>query len=140
MFTFQQSTGILTDANDFHIGEGYAGHGDGLCTPSMQDVVGVGPLPRGIYRIGQPHDSPHTGKFTMDLEPDPANEMFGRSLFRIHGDNALEDHSASDGCIVMPLMVRLEIARAIGWVVDPETYAVTDARTTADDDRLEVIE
>ena len=45
-------------------------------------------------------DSPHTGLATIILEPDPANQMFGRSGFRIHGDTSEADQTASDGCII----------------------------------------
>ena len=45
-------------------------------------------------------DSPRTGVRTIILEPDPANRMFGRSGFRIHGDNAHANRTASDGCII----------------------------------------
>jgi hypothetical protein len=99
MWEFQQSTGaILHDSvAKFH---GYAGNGAGKDNPAMQDIHNVGPLPRGKYTIGPPHTSGHTGPYTMNLEPDPANEMFGRSAFRIHGDSIAAPGTASNGCIV----------------------------------------
>jgi hypothetical protein len=42
----------------------------------------------------------------MDLFPDPRNEMFGRSLFRIHGAAKVRPELSSEGCIVMPYAVR----------------------------------
>jgi hypothetical protein len=79
---------------------GYAGHAAGLNNPAMQNVHDIGPLPRGRYKMTALVDSPHTGLATIIMDPDPANEMFGRSGFRIHGDNAAANHSASDGCII----------------------------------------
>jgi hypothetical protein len=138
MFTYQQSTGLLLDAKSHVIGRGYAGHGDGLNQPEMQEVHQVGPLPRGFYTIGAPHDDAKTGRVTMDLEPDAGNEMFERSLFRLHGDNAARNCSASEGCIVMPLDVRLAIAIAIGWRVNGHDFSVTAIPATADN-RLQVV-
>jgi hypothetical protein len=66
----------------------------------MQDQQDVGPLPQGRYMTALVADSPRTGLATIILDPDPANQMFGRSGFRIHGDNAAANHTASDGCII----------------------------------------
>jgi hypothetical protein len=108
VMTYSQSTGKLTlDEALFTIG--YAGHGAGLNNPAMQDQVMIGPLPQGFYSIGEAYDNPHTGPHTMNLTPDPANHMFGRSLFRIHGDNGAMNHTASDGCIIVQLPARMKI-------------------------------
>ena len=125
MFTYEQATGRLLDPSGNLLGQGYAGHGAGVNNPSMQGVAEMGPLPRGKYKIGEPYTNPHTGRVTMNLEPDAANQMFGRGLFRIHGDNPLGNRSASEGCIVVPLGVRMAIARAIGYRIDPQDYSVT---------------
>jgi hypothetical protein len=42
----------------------------------------------------------------MDLDPDPANEMFGRSAFRIHGAALENPELSSDGCIIQQRSVR----------------------------------
>jgi hypothetical protein len=78
----------------------YAGHGGGVNNPAMQDQHDIGPLPQGLYGMTALIDSPHTGLSTIILEPDPANRMFGRSGFRIHGDNGAGNRTASDGCII----------------------------------------
>jgi len=114
MWTYQQSTGNLTDPDGNVTSGGYSGHGDGLNNPAMQDVEGVGPLPQGLYAIGDPLDPPdHLGPIAMPLTPSPANEMFGRSAFFIHGDNAEMNHSASDGCIIQPHNIRTVIANSL---------------------------
>lgn len=108
MYTYSQSTGELAQDGQ-HLATGYSGRDSGLNNPGAQQQVGVGPLPQGLYTIGPAYDNPHTGPITLNLEPDPANQMFGRSLFRIHGDTAAMNHTASDGCIILPKVVRLAI-------------------------------
>ena len=105
MWTYEQLTGRLLH-NGSLIGTGYSGHGDGLNNPSMQNVEGIGPLPRGRYTIGARYHHPILGPCTMNLAPAPGNQMFGRSLFRIHGDNPDGNHTASDGCIVLGPSIR----------------------------------
>jgi len=100
MYTYYQSTGVL-DRDGVPVLTGYAGRGDGLNNPAMQDQLNLGPLPEGLYTMTDLLDCPETtGLATIILDPDPANQMFGRSDFRIHGDNAAANHTASDGCII----------------------------------------
>jgi len=107
-----QKTGEIFDIKGVLLGTGYSGHGLGKNNPEMEDVKNVGPLPRGAYIILSPHDSDHTGPFTMSLIPDPNNQMFGRSGFAIHGDSIKEPGTASNGCIIMPRRVREEIYKS----------------------------
>lgn len=108
MKTYVQRTGNLYNKNGMLIWTGYSGHSTGLNNPDMQSEHGFGPLPCGIYTIGAPFTSEHTGANAMRLIPDPGNKMFGRGDFEIHGDNDKADKSASNGCIVKsPAAVRL---------------------------------
>lgn len=76
----------------------------------MEGQQNVGPLPKGKYTItGQPFTHPHTGKYSIRLQPSPDNKMFGRAGFLIHGDSAKHPGSASNGCIILPLPAREEI-------------------------------
>lgn len=112
MWTYQQRNGrLLHDARE--VWTGYAGCGEGLNNPAMQDVKGIGPLPQGLYTIGHPYAHEHLGPVCMNLTPDQHNLMFGRGDFRIHADNVHNNQSASEGCIVMPLAVRIKIAEAV---------------------------
>jgi hypothetical protein len=99
MYIYQQSSGELS-RNGTIVLTGYAGHGAGVNNPALQDQHDVGPLPQGNYTMTALLDSPHTGLATIILVPDMSNLMFNRSGFRIHGDNDLGNHTASDGCIV----------------------------------------
>jgi hypothetical protein len=99
MYLYTQSTGVLAH-DGIALMTCYAGHGAGINNPLMQNQHDIGPLPQGLYGMTALIDSPHTGVATIILEPDPANTMFGRSGFRIHGDNPAANRTASDGCII----------------------------------------
>lgn len=85
----------------------YSGNGAGLNNPDMENVVGVGPLPRGGYEIGPFTTHPHLGVFVSRLKP-----LFktDRTELDIHGDNEHMNHTASDGCLILPLGVRKMMA------------------------------
>ena len=107
---YEQRTAILSRDNVLMSSDGYSGNGPGKNNPAMENVPDVGPLPRGKYHIGTAYHHPEIGPLTMNLEPDEANEMFGRGAFRIHGDSLHDPGNASHGCIVQRHDVRLAIA------------------------------
>ncbi len=113
MYTFKQSTGELFKVG-MTTGRGAAGQGAGLNNPAKQDVHKIGPLPRGRYKIGAPYHHPHLGPLTFNLTPDPANKMFGRDEFKIHGFEAGCDHTnprtSSEGCIAQEHPTRQYVA------------------------------
>lgn len=114
MWTFKQDTGQIIDPNGGIVATGYSGgdrglHPEGINTPTFQASHNIGTIPQGTYTIGAPENSPHLGAFAMPLTPYPTNEMFGRSGFFIHGDNARMNHSASDGCIILAREYREQI-------------------------------
>ena len=83
---------------------GYAGNGLGLNNPAAQNQQNVGPIPQGRYTVGGTTN--RRGAGTRPLTPDPANNMFGRAGFLLHGDNAARNFSASQGCIIIPPQCR----------------------------------
>ncbi len=97
-----------------HVGKGvgYSGKGIGKNNPAMQDAHNVGPIPCGKYEISKPVDTVTHGPFVMALTPDPANTMFGRSAFLIHGDSVISPGSASEGCVVLDRVTREKIWRS----------------------------
>ncbi len=103
---YERTTGKLTKDSGELIGIGYSGHGEGKNNPSMEQIHNVGPLPKGKYMVGEPYTNPHSGPFTMNLTPDPSNEMYGRSGFMLHGDSIPNPGTASTGCIIMNRAVR----------------------------------
>jgi hypothetical protein len=100
------------------IGIGYAGAGDGKNSTEHERIKNVGPLPRGLYQIGLPHDHPRLGRYVLSLFPDKNNRMYGRKGFAIHGDSIATPGKASEGCIIMPYSVRVIIHESRdGWLV-----------------------
>ena len=107
---YSQRTGILWYVNDItgrrtYIGEGFAGGGEGLNNPALQNVPFTGPIPRGDWIIGPGYNSAHLGPLTMDLTTWWA-ETFGRNLFRIHGG------TRSEGCMLMGPNIRQRVNRS----------------------------
>ena len=115
-FRYAQRTGqidfISPSGETYFVGDGYAGVGEGLNNPSMQQKGFVGPIPQGNWTIGQPYRHPTLGRMTMNLLPAGGTTTFGRDLFRIHGDNSKANFSASQGCIVTGAGVRSAIGNS----------------------------
>lgn len=109
MWTYDQSSGELRHDGEFE-GTGYSGTGIGRNNPDAQNIPDTGPVPQGKYKIGQVYDHPHLGPCVMALDALPETNTFGRSLFRIHGDN--QRHDASHGCIILGPAIRRLIARS----------------------------
>jgi hypothetical protein len=108
MYTFSQSSGLF-QSNGVYIAQGWAGQGPGRNNPAMQGVHNIGPLPRGRYTIGPAYMHPRLGPVVMNLTPDPANNMLGRSAFRIHGAALKNTDLSSEGCIVLDRRIRERI-------------------------------
>jgi hypothetical protein len=115
MWTYSQGTGKLFDPQGNHVATGYSGKGPGKNNCEMQHVRNVGPIPQGIYTIGQAYNSAKVGPFALPLTPDPKNNMFGRSAFLIHGDN--KTGTASEGCIILGRMIRDKISYSVDRVL-----------------------
>lgn len=98
--TFSKDSDLITD-------DAYSGTGGGRNNPLMQNVRNVGPIPVGSYQIGAATNSHHTGPLTLPLSPLHGTNTFGRTAFRIHGDN--RRHDASHGCIILSHAVRLKV-------------------------------
>ena len=119
-WVYSQSTGELRHGGNL-IGIGYAGRGIGRNEPDNQHLPATGPIPRGFYTIGKAYKHAKLGPVCMNLEPDKENKMFGRSLFRIHGNNLKND--ASLGCIIMGPAIR----RLVAFSNDRRLEVVKDA-------------
>lgn len=117
MWVYNQTSGRLyndTVKREAAYSLGYAGLGAGKNNPDLADRFNVGPLPVGVYRIGKPYDSPHTGLFTVPLDPLPENDMLGRGDFKVHGENAEHPGESSNGCIVINRPARERLALDAG--------------------------
>jgi hypothetical protein len=101
-----QRTGQLLRPDGVVAGYGYSGKGTGKNNPDLQGIHDCGPIPVGVYRIGEPYDSPDHGPFVLPLKPDAANQMWGRSGFLLHGDSRDHPGEASEGCIIQGRVTR----------------------------------
>ena len=110
MYTYDQTKGLLTDDAGNIVGQGYSGFQIGKNNPQWQSVSDVGPIPRGIWSIGEPFDSPDHGPMAMPLKPVAGTLTMGRSGFLMHGDSLDHPGQASRGCIIMPHDTRAQVA------------------------------
>ena len=108
-WTWAQNSGTMYHDGEL-FGTGYSGKYTGKNNGAMQDVKDTGPLPVGLYHIGDAYSHPVLGPVTMNLTPDPSNVMFGRDDFRIHGDSIDNPGMASEGCIVLGHLYRAAIS------------------------------
>jgi len=110
---YEQSTGNVYHADSSGnlqlVGSGYSGLGTGVNNPGWQTVPFQGPIPQGHWHIGPSHTTLRQGPMTMNLDACPETDTFGRDDFRIHGDNRSHNHSASEGCVILPPDVREQI-------------------------------
>ncbi len=60
-WTYSQGTGALTDPDGRHIHTGYSGKGQGRNNCAWQKVVGVGPIPQGLWVMGKVYNSRKVG-------------------------------------------------------------------------------
>jgi type VI secretion system (T6SS) effector TldE1-like protein len=109
MWIYRQVSGQIAPVGGSVLETGYSGAGEGKNNPAKQDVQKVGPIPIGAYSIGAPTDTVTHGPYVLTLSPFPANAMFGRSGFLIHGDSVVEPGTASEGCVILSRSSRTAI-------------------------------
>jgi hypothetical protein len=109
VWTYNSANGNLSRDGSL-VGTGYSGNHAGLNNPAMDNVHDVGPIPKGSWIIGKFFDDPGgKGPIVAHLSPNADTTTFGRSGFMIHGDNREGNHTASEGCIILPHDVRAAI-------------------------------
>lgn len=108
MWVWDQSAGELS-RDGRCVSRGYSGRGRGKNNPALQDAVGVGPIPRGLWEITERYDSKNVGPYALKLVPGRNTDPRGRSAFRIHGDSIKNPGTASHGCIILPRIMREKI-------------------------------
>lgn len=97
-----------------HVSRGYSGKARGKNNPALQGLQGVGPIPRGKWKIVEVYDSKRVGPyalklFAVDGTLDDTHAGTGRGAFRIHGDSVRAPGDASNGCIILPRFIREKI-------------------------------
>lgn len=92
---------------------GYSGHLAALNDPDSERLIGMGPIPRGTWRMSAPRDHAQLGHYAIPLTPSDETDTHGRTGFYVHGDSKYRNQSASHGCIVLDLHAREELGAAI---------------------------
>jgi len=108
MWIYSQTSGHLWNDHGECIATGYSGFGEGKNNPSLQDEAFIGPIPRGLYVIGDPYDSDKVGPFALPLLPS-GHDCCGRDDFLMHGDSIKRPGQASRGCIIQAKHIRLSV-------------------------------
>lgn len=122
-WVYHQSTGELWKDGRY-VSRGYSGKGRGKNNPSLQGVQGVGPIPKGRWKILAPYNSANVGPYAIPLEAmdskygDDKHQETGRSAFRIHGDSIKAPGTASRGCIILPRVIRERIGKSTDKILE----------------------
>lgn len=105
MWIYEQETGRLLHGDEL-VGIGYSGKGLGKNNPVVQTEHNVGPIPTGLWEIGEPFDSEDHGPHAMHLTPLEGTTTYGRYGFLLHGDSITHPGEASEGCIIQSRTTR----------------------------------
>lgn len=107
--------------NDTLLAKGlYSGQPPYVNDPFATHLKELGPVPVGVYFIGEPRDTADHGPLFIPLIPvtrttKAAFEIYDRSAFGVHGERKVGPSGlASKGCIIAPHPVRLEIEKYVG--------------------------
>lgn len=109
MWIYNQASGALSQDDNPPIAHGYSGAGVYKNVPEAQGRHNEGPIPRGMYTIGAPHDTQTHGPYVLRLTQDAGNDMEGRDGFLIHGDSVSRPGTASQGCIIVGRTIREQL-------------------------------
>ena len=109
MWIYAQSTGRLYSPDGLKQVIGYSGAGQGKNNPTLEAIRNVGPIPRGMYVIGEAYESKRVGHHAIPLYPHNHTALT-RTDFRIHGDSISAPGTASNGCVILSRSCRERIS------------------------------
>jgi hypothetical protein len=122
---YSQQSGDLTDPEGRHVANGYAGKNQGKNNPDAEGEKGVGPIPRGNWRIEEARDKPWPEpayKLTPDDDTRKRAEALDRDpgSFYVHAKSRhIEEQGRGDsqGCIALDKVGREKLKSRIGsWI------------------------
>ena len=100
MWTFHQLSGAIEHDGKV-LDYGWSGYEDAINIPAMQDIPGIGPIPRGTYIMRDPPvDHPEMGPYALKLTPAVDTQLYGRSGFWWHDRSIHVPFDSSRGCVV----------------------------------------
>lgn len=115
---YDQGTGDcwIADGEDrrLHLARGYSGASGHVNVQKSERIPGVGPIPRGVWKVGVAYTHLRLGPCAIPLQPF-GHEAYHRVGFFIHGDNQAANRTASTGCIILPRAAREAIAAFQKW-------------------------
>ncbi|EMN3918900.1 TPA: DUF2778 domain-containing protein [Citrobacter amalonaticus] len=114
---YKQSTGELFKDGTL-IETGYSGSLTNKNNPDREHVRGMGPIPRGTWKIGSTGTS--KGPLTITLVH-VSGDSYSRDMrtFRMHGDKRIGIAGfASEGCIIMSPSTRLLVSKDHGSLLE----------------------
>lgn len=106
MFKYSQSTGffdILRGEQSLRFGQFPSGSND----PADNCVRGIGPVPRGRYRLAVEDEHARFAGPVIRFYPEDKEGQCGRSAFLIHGG------TRSEGCILIQAAERRAVAALV---------------------------
>jgi Protein of unknown function (DUF2778) len=108
MWLYEIATGSLFSAAGSRLAIGYSGAPGAVNDPSKVSIPNIGPIPPGLWTIGEPYNDDLTGPYTLPLVPSNDTDTYGRTDFRIHGDSVVLAglEKASKGCIILARFAR----------------------------------
>jgi hypothetical protein len=112
VWIYNNKTGELSIDGE-NISEGYSGKNTGkikgLNNPAMLNKNSIGPIPNGIYKIGDSGYNEHMGEYVRLEETNPnflkENDRTP-GTFYVHGNKRSGGFDASAGCIILPKEIR----------------------------------
>jgi len=109
MWTYHQSTGLY-ELDGVEISYGWSGYEDAINIPAMQDIPGIGPIPRGIWAmLDPPFDDAECGPYCLRLTPALDTKTFCRNAFLCHGRSQARPFDSSKGCLIADLPTRTKM-------------------------------
>ena len=86
----------------------FAGNHEGLNNPAMQNVGFIGPLPQGVYSVGDWGEHGALGPNSAPLTQ-VSGDTYGRNNFFCHGPGGHDPSQCSEGCIVVEAEYRQKV-------------------------------
>jgi hypothetical protein len=111
-WTYTQATGELHRDGKL-VATGYSGAPGHINATASEGLRSKGPIPRGLWRMVyfyQRHS--RLGPVAIALKPE-GHKALGRSDFMIHADSIQRPGTASQGCIILPQAVRVQMAACV---------------------------
>eukprot|EP01017_Pseudomicrothorax_dubius_P001677 TRINITY_DN0_c602_g1_i3.p2 TRINITY_DN0_c602_g1~~TRINITY_DN0_c602_g1_i3.p2 ORF type:complete len:143 (+),score=35.86 TRINITY_DN0_c602_g1_i3:44-472(+) len=111
-FTYGNGKGQFYNGRTKKTSSAYSGDQAHYNKQQFQNLRAKGPLPVGKWQVIASYARhPHLGTYAHHLGPVAVAKQYGRSGFFIHGDNRRNNHTASQGCIIVDNESRMNVKK-----------------------------